>query len=141
MRPRLLHDTEDEIEDEQSGFRKSRRTAHNLFILSELICLSKRSHKRLYAAFLDISAAYDYVWRDALWAKLSAAGTHEELLIIIQALYHNTCIAVAIGDLLSQFFWVKQGVRCRVKPRPLQLVHKRPHHSPQSSWHWCAIWQ
>ena len=66
----LFLDNNNTINDNQSGFRKKRRTAANLFILKTAIdkYLSSRN-KTLYLYFVDFSKAFNRVWRDGLLVK------------------------------------------------------------------------
>ena len=63
-------DEKDIINECQSGFRKKRSTADNMFILHnliELVCKGKRS---VYCSFIDLKQAFDRVWREGLWEKI-----------------------------------------------------------------------
>ena len=53
----------------QAGFRKQMSTIDNIFVLHGLIRHFINEGKRLYAAFIDFSKAFDYVVRENLWLK------------------------------------------------------------------------
>ena len=54
------------ISSSQSGFRKG-----NLFVIQSLMEMSKSSSKKLFCSFSDFQQAFDNVWRDGLWSKLT----------------------------------------------------------------------
>ena len=54
----------------QGAFRKDRRIENQIFSLQGIASLYKSSRKLLYLAFLDLSNAFDRVWRDDLFALL-----------------------------------------------------------------------
>jgi len=61
---RLSVYAEEEILTEaQGGFRSERRCADQILILRGVCELRRREKKGTYLAFLDVSKAYDTVWR------------------------------------------------------------------------------
>ena len=38
------------------------------------MCELRKREKKTYLAFLDVSKAYDSVWREGLWCKMSHYG-------------------------------------------------------------------
>ena len=68
---RLSVYAEEEILTEaQGGFRSERRCADQILILRGVCELRRREKKGAYLAFLDVSKAYDTVWREGLWRKM-----------------------------------------------------------------------
>ena len=68
---RLSVYAEEEILTEaQGGFRAERRCADQILILRGVCELRRREKKGAYLAFLDVSKAYDTVWREGLWRKM-----------------------------------------------------------------------
>ena len=43
-------------------------------------CVWRREKKNSYLAFLDISEAYDNVWREGLWYKMRQYGVEENFV-------------------------------------------------------------
>jgi hypothetical protein len=58
----------------QGAFRKDRWIQDHIFMLHGICSLAKSSKKPLYIAFLDLSKAFDRVWREGLLAKLWESG-------------------------------------------------------------------
>ena len=75
----------------QSGFRKGMCTVDNCFVLQSLIshCLNSNIFCKVFAAFVDIKKAFDYVVRDVLWYKLIKSGVRGKILNASQAMYNN----------------------------------------------------
>ena len=70
--------------EEQSGFRRYRRTADNLFFLTQKIAESFNRGKRALCIFFDICKAFDKVWHNGLIYKLAKAGVPDYLINWIQ---------------------------------------------------------
>ena len=54
----------------QNAFRRGRSTDDHVYCLSEVVKGRQRGGLPTYAFFLDLSKAYDTVWRDGLLYKL-----------------------------------------------------------------------
>lgn len=77
LRSRLEEECERKeiIPESQGGFRRSRGTIDNIFVLSHLIQREKKKKDRkVYAAFVDIKAAFDKVDRKRLWEIMKEKG-------------------------------------------------------------------
>ena len=58
----------------QAGFRSSSRTTDNIFILCAIIDKQRCLSKPLYTCFVDVTKAFDYIDRSALYYKLLSRG-------------------------------------------------------------------
>ena len=63
----------------------------------------------LHFHFINFKAAFETVWRKALWKMLSAIGVSSKIVSIIRYMYDNTKCAVTI-DNLTEWFTVAAGV-------------------------------
>ena len=80
---RLRVYAEEEILTEaQGGFRSERRCADQILILRGVCELRRREKKGTYLAFLDVSKAYDTVWREGLWRKMKQYGIEGKFIQI-----------------------------------------------------------
>ncbi|KAM7291590.1 hypothetical protein ISCGN_028163, partial [Ixodes scapularis] len=70
----------------QNGFRTGRCIEDNLFVVTQCIEVAVQEGRPLYAAFLDISKAYDTVDRNILWSRLRGLGINEADVNLLQAL-------------------------------------------------------
>ena len=101
----------DLINDCQAGFRKGYSTVDNIFILHSLIELVCKSKRKLYCAFIDLKQAFDRVWRDGLWLKLSQSHINGKCLRIIQNMYNNIKSCILVNNRKTDFFISNIGVR------------------------------
>uniref|UniRef100_A0A670IUV5 ribonuclease H n=1 Tax=Podarcis muralis TaxID=64176 RepID=A0A670IUV5_PODMU len=129
---------------EQIGFRKSASTMDHcltLYHLASKYTAPRQGH--LFAAFMDLEAAFDSIPRQRLWSKLAHLGIDPHLLSLIISLYSNTTARVRIGPngYLTTPFPTARGVRqgCLLAPllfnlylhdalSPLKLATKYPPH-------------
>ena len=97
----------------QAGFRHSRGTPDNSFILNHIIDKYGSRSKPVFAAFIDFKKAYDWIDRDTLWQSLRCLGLHGPILESLISMYTNVNIRVRVGgklgDVFSSLLGVKQG--------------------------------
>ena len=62
-------------------------TVDNIFVLHSLIKHFVNKGKRLFAAFIGITKAFDYVVRGNLWLKLIKTGVRGKMLNVIKSMY------------------------------------------------------
>ena len=55
---------ENQLGDQQQGFRSSRGTTDGIFITKRIQQISHKMKKPLYAVFVDLTAAFDTVCRE-----------------------------------------------------------------------------
>ena len=109
------------IAEEQNGFRPGRSTIDHLFTLSELIRMRQEDghgRGRTIACFIDITKAYDSVWRDGLWHKLHECGIRGKMYRAVKSLYASVESAVVVDEFQSDWFGVEVGLRqgCILSP-------------------------
>ena len=109
----LFLDNNNIINDNQSGFRKKRRTADNLFFLKTAInkYLSSMNKKKMYLCFADFSKAFDRVWRDGLLVKRLRHGVGGKFYGSVKQMYLNTISAVKINNSITPTFKSEVGVK------------------------------
>ena len=101
----------DGIDACQAGFRKGFSTVDNLFILQNLIEISKVNKSKLFCAFIDFKQAFDTVWRNGLWQKLSNSKINGKCLNFIKNMYENIKSRISTSEGASAFFPCLNGVR------------------------------
>jgi hypothetical protein len=96
----------------QAGFRKGYSTVDNLFNLTSMIKLrlSTKGNK-LYSFFIDFSAAFDTIDRNALFYKLSTMGVSTRMLTALRALYDRTEAGVWFQNCVTESFETRTGLR------------------------------
>ena len=106
------------LTEAQGGFRAKRRCADQVLILRGVCELRKRKKKGTWLGFMDVSKAYDTVWRGGLWEKLRMYGVEEEFVRWCEALYNGVEGSVLMGNEQSRWFSVEEGLRqgCPLSP-------------------------
>ena len=110
--------TESFISESQYGFRKGRGTTDAIFIARQVIEKAREHKVPLHFNFIDFRAAFDTVWRKALWKMMRKIGISTKIVNIVENLYENTECAVVINGQLTEWFSVEVGVRqgCLLSP-------------------------
>ena len=108
------------------GKHKNRRTEDHLFTLNG-VCAERKSLKlKTYIAFLDLSKAFDRVWRDGLFFQLWQNGIQGKVWRLLRNLYKNVENKVLFNsfesDWFEQEFGVKQG--CILSPTLFSVLMK-----------------
>ena len=97
--------------EEQFGFRRKRSTLDAIFVLTRLLQKAKRRRQPYAAAFIDISKAYDKVWRPKLFEKLKKLGFGGKILKLIQSMYKNDSISLVINGKYTVPLFLTLGVK------------------------------
>lgn len=99
------------IVPEQGGFRSGRECVEHIMILSETLLRRKAAGMKSFAGFIDFRKAFDTVWRNGLFFKLSKCGVKGRMLRAIRSLYADTPAAVRVNGNYTRAFPVSLGVR------------------------------
>ena len=92
--------------DAQGGFRAKRRCADQIMILRGACELRKRKKKSTWLGFMDVSKAYDTVWREGLWRKMREYGVEESFVSLCEGLYEGVQASVQVDGQQSRWFRV-----------------------------------
>ena len=76
------------MKSNEIGFRKGFRTADHVLTLKTLMDKYLSENKKLYFCFVDFRKAYDSIWHEALFKKLSGYGVS----INFVSLLRETCM-------------------------------------------------
>ena len=93
---RLKDNYERNLDPYQLGFRIDRSTLDNLFIYSQI---RKATHRRLFALYVDLTAAFDKIPRRYLFEVLRKRSGSVKLTNILQALYTKNRGNIADSDI------------------------------------------
>lgn len=96
---------------QQQGFQKHLGCLTASFNMQETIYHNVEQGSNIYVCFLDISKAFDTVWRHGLLIKLREMGISGKLWSIINDCHTNTTSAIVVNQTQSDWFPVSQGVR------------------------------
>ena len=87
-------------------------------ILRGVCELRKRKKKSTWLGFMDVSKAYDTVWREGLWKKMREYGVEESFVRLCKGLYEGVQASVQVDGQQSRWFRVEEGLRqgCPLSP-------------------------
>ena len=71
---RVIENSEGQVGEEQSGFRKGRSCADQIFVLRQVCEKMKEKKRKVWVAFMDLEKAYDRVDREAMWQVMRIYG-------------------------------------------------------------------
>ena len=92
------------LHERQAGFRNNTSCMDNVYTLNEIVHGRLREDKKTYAFFLDIQKAYDSVWHDGLWYKLSDMGVKGRMWRVIKKMCESSKYAVLLEGEKSDTF-------------------------------------
>ena len=98
------------LSDAQGGFRENRGTLDQIFVLNEIVAMQQEKKSLMLLAFLDVRKAYDKVWRDGLWVKLSRLGVGGRCLQLLRLMYARVIRTVKVNGTCTEDFEVHDGV-------------------------------
>ena len=115
---RMRQHTEDWAKESQYGFRPGRGTVDAIYIVRQIMQKARERNVNMHFHFIDFKAAFDTVWRNALWKMMRAINMDEKIVKIMENLYAETECAIIINGPLTEWFEVKVGVRqgCLLSP-------------------------
>ena len=76
------------LKSNQIGFSKSFRTADHVLTIKTLMDKYLSENKKLYFCFVDFRKAYDSIWHEALFKKLSGYGVSINFVFLLR----ETCM-------------------------------------------------
>lgn len=97
--------------ESQAGFRRGRSTKDNIFLLRQLLQRRSEFQQQTAVAYLDYSAAFDSVDRNALWRILLASGLPAFYVDRIRQMYDDAVAKVRVYGEIGAAFQVSSGVK------------------------------
>jgi len=95
---------------EQSGFRRKRRTADNLYVLTQKIAESFNRDKKAVCIFFDICKAFDRVWHNGLIYKMASIKVPLYLVRWVHEFLTDRKFCVKINNCTSEYRPIEAGV-------------------------------
>lgn len=95
----------------QAGFRPTRGTPDNVFVLQHTLERARLQGRHVHAAFIDFRKAYDSVNRQLLWAAIKGMGVHGAMLDTLQRMHGDITMRVRLDGELGQPFSADMGVK------------------------------
>ena len=84
--------------------RVPEKHGYNIVVLHGVISHLLNEYKKLYAAFIHYTKAFDYVFRENMWYKLLKYGISGRIIDIIRSIYENIKSRVKYDNQLSNEF-------------------------------------
>jgi len=110
LKNRINEYLEDEMAEEQCGFREERSYTDAIFTVQQIMGKRKEHNLPLFLLFIDNEKAYDNVNRDKLWEMMDNKFPNY-LLNTIKFIYRNTKIRIKFNDGISEPIHINRGVR------------------------------
>nr|KAG5688528.1 hypothetical protein BaRGS_031312 [Batillaria attramentaria] len=98
------------ITKEQTAFRKNRSTEDQLVYLAQSIENAFQEKKKVVATFINLSKAFDKVWKDGLLLKLLTAGIAGRMFNWIKSFLCHRTARVKLDSSLSHTVKIREGV-------------------------------
>ena len=108
---RVIECTEEQLSEEQGGFRRGRGCVDQVFALRSIVEKYLEKKREVYVAFMDLEKAYDRVDREAMWRVLQMYGVNGRLIEAIKGFYLEIKRCVRVDGKESDLFRVKVGLR------------------------------
>ena len=89
---------------QQFGFRKNRGTVDAIFIVRQIMEKANKHQILLHVNVVDFKAAFDNIWRGALWKMLRSIWVDPKITSLIEAMYDMVESAVVINGQLAEWF-------------------------------------
>ena len=99
-----------ELPDVQAGFRKGRRTNHQIANIRWIIEKAREFQKNIYFCFIDYAKAFDCVVHNKLWKILKEMGIPDHLTRLLRNLFAGQEATVRTGHGTTDWFPIGQGV-------------------------------
>ena len=117
MKERILAVIEEKniYSETQMGFRAERSTIDAIYIIKNVVQSMIEKKKKVFAVFVDLSAAFDNVDRHQLWNFMVKKGIDEELARRAIKIYEETKNLIRVNNKEIGEFWMYRGIRqgCR----------------------------
>jgi hypothetical protein len=107
----LFVESNDVLKECQTGFRKNYSTSDHCFVLKCIVDIMLSKKKKLFCAFVDFQTAFDTIWHNGLWFKLSRIGIQGSVYNVITNMYKQTKSRVFAHNTTSDIFVNNIGVR------------------------------
>ena len=95
---------------EQSGFRRAKSTIDNVYIIKSEIVKAFEKNQILGMIGLDITKAYDFVWRHRILQILSKILINGNIYNYIRNFLTNRKFQVKVSNFLSNNFTQENGI-------------------------------
>ena len=100
------------LPEEQSGFRPNHSTTDMMFVIRRLQELARKKRIPPYVCFIDLTKAYDSVYRTLLWTVLACFDVPQNIISVIRQFHDGMRACVRLDNRVClRWFAVEQGLR------------------------------
>ena len=107
----ITHVVPDVYPESQCGFRAGKGTIDMIFALRQIQEKAREQNNDLYMVFIDLTKAFDTVYRPALWKVLRKLSIPENMLSVISSFHDGMKASVRAGGESSASFNVSNGTK------------------------------
>ena len=106
---------DEQLLDQQQGFRSARGTTDAIYITKRVQQISESMKMPVYALFIDLSAAFDHIVRSwlfkSVYVRFPKSSPQIKLIKILEAVYKHTTTSLAEtpDDIFELYSGVRQG--------------------------------
>ena len=111
LQKKLVRQSDEVMEQSQSGFRKGRSINDHIFTLKQITEKSIHRNIEVYQAFIDLEKAFDRIPRTKIRSTLEKRNVDNKLIAAIMSLHDNNCNYVRTDNMQSEAFAVNNGLR------------------------------
>jgi hypothetical protein len=121
---RIQGAVDDQLRQQQAGFRAGRSCCDQIFALRQIIDKVTALKEPLLINFIDFRKAFDCIHRMSVWNILRCYGIPEKVIKVIQSFYEDSRCAVRADGEVGEWFQIITGVRqgCVLSPMIFLLV-------------------
>ena len=111
LQKKLVRQSDEVMEQSQSGFRKGRSINDHIFTLKQIAEKSLHRNIEVYQAFIDLEKAFDRIPRTKIRSTLEKRNVDNKLIAAIMSLHDNNSNYVRTDNMQSEAFTVNSGLR------------------------------
>ena len=122
LESRLKADVEQDLREEQYGFRRGRSTIDLIFAVRQIMESRWEAGEAMHMAFLDLEKAYDRLPRERVWKALEDKQVSKGLVDRIKSTYRQSLGCVQTRGGRTNWFEMKNGLRQGSVLSPLLFI-------------------
>lgn len=111
LETRLIHETDQYLEQTQSGFRKNRSVNDHVFTIKQSVEKVLATNSELYQLYIDLEKAFDKVPWTVIEISLRQWNLPNILIRAVMSLYRENKVYIRTMNMESNVFNINEGLR------------------------------